>query len=540
MRPTRKAVEASWTGRAASFVDRVVGVFDPARAFKRQQLRFALSGAYAGAGGNRLLGGWSTTSGSADADILDELPELRARSRELLRNDDGANAIVEAFLTNVIGCGMRPQSRVNPAEVGMTEDEAALFQEAAERAFKGWCDEADVTGCDDFYGLQRLMLRSILENGEVLVVPRYLSEAERRRPGREYSLALQLIESDRLDTPSGLIASRAPNGNEIRGGVEIDTLGRPVAYWIRKKHPGDFVHGTHTGAEEYDRVAAYDMAGHPRVLHLFPRLRVGQTRGVPLLAPVLGKFHHLSEYMEAELVAARVAACFAAIVTQTASGTANFSAPATGVGPDNEPLAELFPGMIHYLRPGESVEQLNPSRPGQQFAQFVERTKRDQGAGVGLPYEVATLDFSKTNFSSARAALIAARARFQCVQRWFAWSACRPIYALVMREALLRDELPVLQLDRALLGARWIGPAYHFVRPDQEVRASLDAIAGGLSTHADEAGALGRDWEEVFTQRQREERKRTEMGLSFGDTDALQSAETEDEETDALEREDLR
>ena len=49
-----------------------------------------------------------------------------------------------------------------------------------------WCSDADAAGLTDFYGLQALACRAMLEGGEVLVRLRY------RRPEDGLALGLQL------------------------------------------------------------------------------------------------------------------------------------------------------------------------------------------------------------------------------------------------------------------------------------------------------------------------------------------------------------
>ena len=79
--------------RLASAVDWAFEVFAPGVALERRAARKAseqFSQAFRGAQANRLTNNWQVTNGSADYDLLPDLPTLRERSRELLRNDPHA------------------------------------------------------------------------------------------------------------------------------------------------------------------------------------------------------------------------------------------------------------------------------------------------------------------------------------------------------------------------------------------------------------------------------------------------------------------
>lgn len=489
-------------------LDSLIGFFSPRLSLQRKLYRLALRqfASYKGADRSRLRDSWIPGRGSADSDLLFELPTLRERSRDLNRNDAHASGITSTIVTNVIGTGIRPQSRIDRDSLSISEEAADLFQKKAERAWQKWIPFADAGERMDFYEIQQLSERQILENGEVLIIPLMVDT-----PSRPYMLALEIVEADRLATPYDLMQNK-----NIRSGVEIGERGEPVAYYIRKSHPGDiYFNYKALDSSYYIRYPAKNELGRPNVLHLYWLKRPGQTRGEPFFAPILTYFKDLSDYMEAELVAARVAACFAAFVKKTDPINAAFGR-ADAVNAANQKIEALEPGMIEYLAPGEEISQLSPNRPGGTFEPFVERILRAISAGLNLPYEVVAKDFSKSSYSSARAALLEARRFFRARQEWMAKRLCQPVYEMFLEEAYLLGELPIQsfyenRLD--LARARWIAPGWGWVDPTKEVEASRSSVDGNLSTLADECAALGKDWEEVMEQKAREEKKRKELGL---------------------------
>lgn len=481
------------------YLDEAIGVFAPRLALRRQMARRAgqiMASVHKGADTGRRHGSWSIAGGSADADIIYELPALRARSRDLVANDGYAAGVVSTIVSNVVGTGLRPQSRIDARAAGLSADEAETLQSAMEDVWAEWAEECDVTGRQDFYGLQRQAFNQIVVNGDVLGLVRWKGNAPR----------VQLVEADRLGDP----ISRP----ELRGGVELDEDGRPIAYHVRKTHPGDRSYAAGS-MHQYERVPARDGEGRPVVCHLYRQERPGQNRGKPWLTPVLSLFKDMSEYQEAELVAARVAACFALFVTKNDAAWAMF-ANLQSTNDAGQRIEGLEPGMIEYLEPGETISTFNPQRPGVTFDMFMIRLLRAIAAAMDLPYEIVARDYSQVNYSSARAAILEARKLFRVYQQWFARSFCQVFWDWVMEWAWLQGRLPVADFygkRRALLRTAWFGDGWEWVDPVKEVQASIDAIDANLTTLSEELALRGRDLDETLAAREREKRKAREAGL---------------------------
>jgi lambda family phage portal protein len=184
------------------------------------------------------------------------------------------------------------------------------------------------------------------------------------------------------------------------------------------------------------------------------------------------------------------------------------------------------------LNVGESISVVDPKRGGETFNSFMEGVLRIIGISLGLPYELLVKDFSKTNYSSARAALLEGRRHFSNWRAWFGRKFCQPFWELVLEEAMLRGLLDVRPQDfyarRAeYCRAAWIGGGWGWVDPVKEVESSKLAIDWGLSTYAEETASQGRDWEEVLEQRSREEARIKELGLVIPEARAKGVAQTE-------------
>ena len=518
--------------RFAKFADDMVSVISPRRALIRQQYRAASAFAYEGASTHRINGPWGTLEGSADADILNDLPNLRARSRELHRDDPTAASIMQTIVDNTVGKAIRAQSRPDLETLGIEPADARDFVFAAERTFSRWCLRVDVQGKLDFLALQRLALRQILENGEAFLV----RNTRPIGPSREFSHCWDVVEADRIESPNNVDRLQTDK-NQIRSGIEIRKDGTPVAYWVRVGHPGDGKYDNFKSKRSrWRRIPAFDLDGRPNVLHIFETIRPFQTRGVPLFAPVLTKLANFNRFEEAAIVRERIAACFAAFVRtdgDLAQAALKSSKRTNASGQREE---ELEPGIIKYLAPGQSVEFGNPSGLGQQYEPFVARNLRQIGAAIGLPYELVSKDFSKSNFSNARAAFLEARRLFVRYQQMIIAKLCRPSWNLVLEESELRGFIPqVGMMDQfsSWSKSHWVAPGWGWVQPEKDIAASEKAIAVGVSTLSDEAAEQGRDWEEILEQQARENQRRRELGLAEVTLETTDAETVEEEESEA-------
>ncbi len=344
---------------------------------------------YDGIGSGRRAMAWQVGNPGAVAALAFSQNELRAKSRDLVRRNAWAAAGVEAFVANAIGTGIKPQSMV--ADPALRETIQALWRE--------WCEEADASSLTDFYGLQSLACRAMLEGGECLVRLRYRRPEDRLTVG----LQIQVLEPEHLPLTMN---RELPSGNVIRAGIEFDRLGRRVAYHLYRSHPNDgaLAPMSGTGGMETVRIPASE------VVHLFRPLRPGQIRGEPWLARALVKLNELDQYDDAELVRKKTAAMFAGFVTRLAPEDNLMGEGA----PDGQgvSLAGLEPGTLQLLEPGEDIKFSAPADVGSSYAEFMRQQFRAVAAAMGITYEMLTGDLTQVNYSSIRAGLLEFRRRW--------------------------------------------------------------------------------------------------------------------------------
>ena len=452
---------------------------------------------YDGAGPGRRAVAWQPSNLGAVAALAYTQDQLRAKSRDMVRRSPWAAAGVEAFVANAIGTGIKPQSMVQDA----------VQREAVHRLWRDWCESADAAGLTDFYGLQALACRAMIEGGECFVRLRY------RRPedGLPVSLQLQLLESEHLPAT---LNSETPDGNVIRAGIEFDRLGRRVAYHLYRGHPGDGSLAPMSGAGSLDlvRVPASE------IVHLYRPLRPGQIRGEPWLARALIKLHDLDQYDDAELQRKKTAAMFAGFITRLAPDD-----NLLGVGKGgSESTVEFEPGTMQILEPGEDVKFSEPADVGSSYAEFLRMQFRAVAAAMGITYEMLTGDLTQVNYSSIRAGLLEFRRRCEAIQHSvIAHQLCRPIWRAWLDQALLDGALTLPGYSKRLRDYRavkWIPQGWQWVDPKKEFEAMKTAIRSGLLSRSQAISGFGYDAEDMDREIAADNQRADELGLVF-DTD---------------------
>ena len=457
---------------------------------------------YDGTGGGRRALAWMPSNPGAVAALSLAQDELRAKSRDLVRRNAWAAAGIEAFVANAIGTGIKPQS--------MVQDQGT--REAIHSLWWDWCEQADAAGLTDFYGLQALATRAMLEGGEALVRLRY----RRTEDGLPVALQIQVLEAEHLPTTMN---RDLPDGNVIRSGIEFDRLGRRVAYYLYRSHPNDGLlapmSSSTGGGMDTVRVDASE------VIHLFRPLRPGQIRGEPWLTRALVKLNELDQYDDAELVRKKTAAMFAGFITRMAPEDnlmGESAADANGVA-----LAGMEPGTLQILEPGEDIKFSAPADVGSSYAEFMRQQFRAVAAAMGITYEMLTGDLTQVNYSSIRAGLLEFRRRCEALQHGvIVHQLCRPIWRAWMDQAVLEGaiDLPGYRKDRRTYqAAKWIPQGWSWVDPQKEFNAMKLAIRAGLMSRSEAISGNGYDAEDVDREIAADNARADALGLVF-DSDA--------------------
>ena len=452
-----------------NWIDKIVSYVSPTRGAERAKARLKLElmeqingkRKYEGASRGRRTEGWVTSATSADTEILSSLELLRARSRDLVRNNPFASSAVRVISHNMVGTGITPHFK------GSNKRTTKLVESLAVEHLDTEAIDAD--GRHDLYGLEGLWTRTIVESGSVLIRRRF------RRPedGLPLPFQLQTMEPDFLDTGKNVDLS---GGRFIRGGVEFDALGRRSAYWLFPAHPGD---GYRYMAMDSVRVPASEVA------HVFRVDRPGQTDGVPWAAPVIIRLRDFDDFEDAQLLRQKIAAAFAVFVVDNDFGPA--PADPNGNVNSNPIIDSIQPGAVELLPNGKDVRFPNPPSLGG-YSEYSSISLHAIASGYGVPYEALTGDLKGVNFSSGRMGWLEFQRNLDC-WRW----------QMLIPQALKPVErwfIEAINVSRGTVGSIetvWSPPWREMIDPTKEVPAIRDAVRAGQITLSESLRMRGYD-----------------------------------------------
>jgi len=486
-------------GRA---LDRGIGLVAPQWGAKRAHARGLMEAReraadivrrYEGGSFGRQTANWVATSGSADTELRSGLTRLRNRSRDLTANNCWAGSAVNALQTDLVGTGILWKPRM----LDGSKNQSLL--DKAKRLFLPWFEstKCDLRGKQNGYAIQSTGAREIIEAGEIVI--RRVWTGERPVPFR-----LQAIEADHIDTSRD--GQTTAEGGRIIQGVEYNRVGRVVALWLFRDHPGDMWSSNWIS----ERVVAEDL------LHPFEVLRYGQSRGIPRPTSAIIRCRSLDEYENAEEMRKKVAACFVGFVHDL---TATEGPIAGGLGEPQDPgdpangtapVRKFTPGTFQGLPAGKTIAFGKPESDNG-YVDFVTTSLRGIAKSYEVTYERISGDLRNTNFSSARVGSIGSNASLdRTTWHTLVPQMCEGIWAWFIEAMVVTGDLPP-----DTIGATWTPPKRPMVDPTQEIPAALRAIRAGLKTRSETNREMGDDPEEKEVEFAEENARADKLKLSF-------------------------
>lgn len=472
-----------------SWFDDALSRIAPKMAFERA--RYRMAAAYyraqlrkyeAGTKGRRTAG-WKTSSTSANAETAMGLGLVRDRARDLDRNNGWGTRPINVVAANVVGTGIRAQPK-HPTSDQKTETAKRL-----------WANWAETTACDwngelNFYALQEMVMKTIVRDGEAIVIFRRVAITA----PDVVPLKLQVLEADHLD----MHLTKGQDGNQVIQGIEVDAEGRPVAAWVYPVHPGE--------------AGAWNIKSNripiEQVARPYRKDRPGQLRGVSWLAPVIITLRDLDEYDDAQLVRQKIAACFTVFVSD-ANGGSDDALPGD---PNAAPNADrVEPGMIVDLAPGKDIKMATPPSV-EGFGEFERAQLRKVASAIGITYEALTQDLSQTNFSGGRMGWLEMHRN---VDKWrwlmFIPMFCEPVWAQFVMAASVSSR------RNNITGtvAEWTPPRRELINPKDDVLAIQMMLRNGQKSWSESVREQGYDPDQVLAEIASDIKKFDKLGLMF-------------------------
>lgn len=463
---------------------------------------------YAAAKVSRLS--FAAHTSSADTEISSSLRALRDRSRALCRDNPYAKRAKQLVVNHVIGAGVGVQCQIANRRHRLQ----TRLNDAIEAAWKHWCEPSrcHTGGGMHFSDLERAAMGEIFEAGEVFIRVHARAFGDSTIP-----FALELIESERL-ADDYEIQPRV--GGTVVMGIEQDDFGRPLMYYVHRFHRD--LTARRPRLDEIQAIPA-DQMFHLRLIERWP-----QTRGVPWMHAAIGRIHQHGEYEEAALVAARIGASKVGFFE---SPDGDPDALRDGDEPDGGASMTVEAGQFTQLPPGYRFSSWDPNYPTDSFEPFTRASLRGVSAAVGPCYESLSRDYSQSNYSSSRLALLDDRDLWQIHQQW--WIRCfrKPLHRRWLASAVLSNAIPVIDradyiADPAKYEAVKLKPrGWRWVDPTKEVNAYKEAERAGYMTKTDIIAHTGggQDIEDVLETRRRELDMLADLNLQ---TDTTHNAPT--------------
>lgn len=431
---------------------------------------------------DRLSADWVMSHQTADRDIQLGIKTIRSRARDLEQNNDWVRRYFGMLEANVVGHGF---ALTLP---GIDNAEQIIA------AFVAWINQAEVSGRLRKADFERMVLRATARDGESLI---------RKLRGNKYrdGIALQILESDFLDENKSVDYR---NGNRVIMGVEVNDLGERKAYHIFERHPGDSPSGITTRLQ---RIPAQDM------LHILRTERPSATRAVSWLASSLKSLRMLYGYLEAELVASRIAALKMGFykIPPGEDFTSDGEDSATGA-----PVTDASPGTFERMPTGWDFVPYDPQHPNTQAGNFIKTILRQLAGGLNVAYNNFANDLDGVSYSSIRSGTIEEREQWKVLQQWFSSQCMQEIFSAWVESAAIGGDrgFGAGDVEDIKAAAVWTGRRWPWVDPQSDIAAKKEEIALGLTNPSKIAAENGDNYGAIQDALMRDNETRVASGLN--------------------------
>lgn len=468
-------------------ITRLLSAVYPPLAVKcyRAQIAMASASYVAAQGGTRLNRSRDTSNaGAEDRHLTDStLWSLRETSREMDRNNGLTAGLFDRAVENIWG----PNGFDLQPQTGSKDLDRWLIQD-----WNSWLTRADVRG--EFNGSELIAngFRGQLVDGDSFC------EWDAEHAGKDGGMFW--IEGDRVLNPRGITPTP---GEPIVNGIRFDSRGRKTSFFVANVKPNS----------QYTSVAQEQGSWRPAdsIIQFYDPRRFSQSRGRPIVAPVIRDIDDLDDLLLYERVGAKLVAAHGFFVeSDDPVDTAEALKSATDSTDYSQRIEEVTPGAIHYLKTGQKVQSVTSNRPSNNFEGFVKLLLRFVGLPLGFPYELVVLDFSQVNFASSRQLLNQAQRSFMCRQYRLGYRLSK-IFAKWLKQRIAQGhyerQFSTQISSGAIYRQRWGFPGWPSPNPLQDAQASEIAIANRFGSRTSTNRRMGIDQEQIFNELDEEDRR---------------------------------
>lgn len=435
---------------------------------------------YEGAKSTRLNRDFNVSNNHFELQSGQDREMLKARARWLAANNPITKSIDKSIIKNTIGTGITLQSKIKIDDYKdakkLNKDIEARWEEFIKK------ENFDVTGRLGLYRFQALVLKTKMTDGEVLINKVFTKD-------KKFPLKFQLVESDQFD---GMKTKN--NKNDVYTGVEVDSVGKPVAYHLK----------TSINSMASKRFPSEN------IIHFYDLERATQYRGISDYAQVINNLKDFAAFNDSVIVKNRILSSFAVFIKTGDIAKSLYGDKKTAQKQgSSEPIKQITSGMIKYLNKGEEIQTVQSTQQGSEYNDFISNTIRIIAAGRDISYELAFKDYTKTNFSSARASLIQDNKRFDMEQNALKDDVLSVMFADFIDSQVLSGNLKMpndyLLNKEKYIKPVWGTPRREWVDPLKDIKTIEKEIELKMSTKTKAAKLRGHEFEDIIDEEIAEE-----------------------------------
>lgn len=349
----------------------------------------------------------------------------------------------------------------------------------------------DVTGQDNGASMQRLVLRTMMTDGEVFGLKIVDGFGKPQR---------QLIVTDQVGEQWGSSVSKP----SLIDGIEYNAVNKPVRYWVTQYTPGD---GYSRSASAVAKDARY-------VQHVYDRERATQKRGLPwgytglnhgLSTIDTGKLIEVTMKMNASLIATmetqdgNVANAFKGVLAAAKDHEAAATAPASDTERATR-FIDVYGSQIPIFKVGEGMK-LHHGRSAANEIEWLGWLAAQYSQGLGLPVEIIVGIATGSAATHANADIV--QRKLQAAQSIITDDWNQPNAEHILANGILAyyfpDAMPGTEpLQPPSDVARyaditWRGPRGYQVNKSRDAKANADLVARGMMSMEEFWMANGED-----------------------------------------------
>ncbi len=485
-------------------ISQMIAVVSPRRAVQYELERAAydlyvkkrsLTGGYDASkpGGPNQL--WRPGNKSGTSENLTGAPLLKARARDLSRNNPYVRGGKRKIIANTVGSDLSVVFSIKNQN-GESDKELNAYLNSS---FKQWAKNAMLDG-RSFHDSCEMVVDSEFTDGEVLVN----FAVEQRAVGNP--LRLQILENDYLNASAGTY------------GIDYDSTGKPSKYHVYSKHPGDFARFAAAITLQSTEISADNM------FLVYKADRPSSYRGVTELAPIVMGMYSIDQLESAEMDAIRAASAFGLVVTSMFSTELmerlKFQPDAAIPGSDLTNRQQYVEGgQILYLQPGESATSFKNDRPNQNLIPFIDKILYGSSSSIGISNEELTNDYSKVNYSSARQSALVARTIYKSRRLHLQRQYLNKVADKWLQFEFLSGRVPGYSLSDYIRNIakfeskRWTFPGFDWIDPLKEIKAAEIELRLGLNSRENICIEKNRDFSEIAAELAEEKKMMLDLNI---------------------------